>query len=99
MKNGIFFNSGCKKCEQDGVVFMVNVGKDRSYSLGWSNNHGMYDGDKNCDGKINFKNLGRDFDVTNNIMKNSFLIGCNHGLNDEHIKKMKDVFKTFLDKF
>lgn len=57
LKNGIFFNSGCKKCEQDGVVFMVNVGKDRSYSLGWSNNHGMYDGDKNCDGKINFKNL------------------------------------------
>ncbi|MDC0063897.1 DegT/DnrJ/EryC1/StrS family aminotransferase [Candidatus Nitrosopelagicus sp.] len=49
--------------------------------------------------EINFKNLGRDFDVTNNIMKNSFLIGCNHGLNDEHIKKMKDVFKTFLDKF
>ena len=23
LKNGVFFNSGCKKCEQDGVVFMV----------------------------------------------------------------------------
>tara|TARA_B100001245_G_scaffold235782_1_gene224471 strand:- start:681 stop:1886 length:1206 start_codon:yes stop_codon:yes gene_type:complete len=49
--------------------------------------------------KINYKNSDRKFDVTNNIMKNSFLIGCNHGLNNEHIEKIKSVFQLFLDKF
>tara|TARA_Y100000590_G_scaffold432034_1_gene547562 strand:+ start:1934 stop:3139 length:1206 start_codon:yes stop_codon:yes gene_type:complete len=49
--------------------------------------------------EINFKNLGRNFDVTNDVMKNSFLIGCNHGLNEKHIEKMKNVFQSFLDKF
>ena len=37
--------------------------------------------------------------IENNIMKNSFLIGCNHGLNNEHIEKIKSVFQLFLDKF
>jgi len=27
------------------------------------------------------------------------LIGCNHGLNDEHLEKIKVTFKSFLDKF
>ena len=49
--------------------------------------------------KINYKNSDRKFDVTNNIMKNSFLIGCNHGLNNKHIEKIKSVFQLFLDKF
>mgnify|MGYP001400897088 CR=1 FL=1 len=49
--------------------------------------------------KINYKNIGNDYDVTNNIMKNSFIIGCNHGLNEKHLEKIKVVFKSFLDKF
>ena len=48
---------------------------------------------------ISYKNMGGEFDVANNIMKNSFLIGCNHGLNDEHLEKIKVTFKSFLDKF
>jgi len=49
--------------------------------------------------KINYKNIGNDYDVANNIMKNSFIIGCNHGLNEKHLEKIKVVFKSFLDKF
>jgi len=49
--------------------------------------------------EISYKNMEREFDVANNIMKNSFLIGCNHGLNDEHLEKIKVTFKSFLDKF
>ena len=48
---------------------------------------------------INYKNLGKEYLVANNIMENSFLIGCNHGLNDEHLEKIKVTFKSFLDKF
>jgi len=49
--------------------------------------------------KINYKNIGNDYDVADNIMKNSFIIGCNHGLNEKHLEKIKVVFKSFLDKF
>ena len=50
--------------------------------------------------KINYNNhtaIG-DFQVANNIMKNSFLIGCNHGLNDHHINKIQKTFLSFLQK-
>ena len=49
--------------------------------------------------KINCKNIGKDYQIADNIMKNSFLIGCNHGLNEEHLEKIKATFKSFLDKF
>ena len=49
--------------------------------------------------KINCNNIGKDFQIADNIMKNSFLIGCNHGLNEEHLEKIKATFKSFLDKF
>ena len=48
--------------------------------------------------KINYKKLANDFHVANNIMKNSLLIGCNHGLNDEHINKIQRSFSSFLEK-
>ena len=48
--------------------------------------------------KINYKKLANDFHVANNIMKNSLLIGCNHGLNDEHIDKIQRTFSSFLEK-
>ena len=48
--------------------------------------------------KINYKNIGKEYDVANNIMKNSFLIGCNHGLNEKHLEIIKTTFQLFLDK-
>ena len=48
--------------------------------------------------KIKFNKSPDEFDVANNIMKNSFLIGCNHGLNDDHIKKIERTFSSFLQK-
>ena len=48
--------------------------------------------------KINHKKLTNDFHVANNIMKNSFLIGCNHGLNDHHINKIQQTFLSFFQK-
>ena len=49
--------------------------------------------------KINYKNLGKDYEITNYIMENSFLIGCNHGLTENHIEKIKNTFTTFLSKY
>ena len=49
--------------------------------------------------KINYKNFGKEFSVANNIMENSFLIGCNHGLNEKHMEKIKQSFTSFLDRF
>ena len=49
--------------------------------------------------KINYKNLGKDYVIADYIMKNSFLIGCNHGLTEKHIEKIKNTFTTFLSKY
>ena len=49
--------------------------------------------------KINYKNLGKDYEIANYIMENSFLIGCNHGLTEKHIDKIKNTFTTFLSKY
>ena len=49
--------------------------------------------------KINYKNLGKDYEIANYIMENSFLIGCNHGLTENHIEKIKNMFTTFLSKY
>ena len=45
------------------------------------------------------KNLEMEFPNANNIMKNSFLIGCNQGLTLTHIEKIMEVFRAFLDKY
>ena len=49
--------------------------------------------------KINYKNLGNDYEIANYIMENSFLIGCNHGLTEKHMEKIKQSFTSFLDRF
>ena len=36
---------------------------------------------------------------TNYIMRNSFLIGCHHGIEKKHIKKIKKTFSAFLRKY
>ena len=45
------------------------------------------------------KNLEMEFPNANNIMKNSFLVGCNQGLSSAHIEKIMEVFRSFLDKY
>ena len=47
---------------------------------------------------IKYKNTEQEFNVTENIMRNSFLVGCNHGLSDRQIEKMKKCFTEFINK-
>tara|TARA_B100000029_G_C17595342_1_gene963903 strand:+ start:1765 stop:2967 length:1203 start_codon:yes stop_codon:yes gene_type:complete len=49
--------------------------------------------------KIQFKNLEKEYKIANNVMENSFLIGCNHGLDAKHMEKIKNTFSNFLQKY
>ena len=49
--------------------------------------------------KINYKNIGKEYLVADNIMRNSFLIGCHHGLTENHINKIKNCFTEFISKY
>ena len=42
-----------------------------------------------------YKKNNKHFKISDDVMKNGFLIGCHHGLKENHLKYM---FKTF-DKF
>ena len=44
---------------------------------------------------IKHKDLGKEYKVANNIMRNSFLIGCNHGLDERHMNRIKIVIYIF----
>ena len=46
---------------------------------------------------IKYKDLGKEYKVANNIMRNSFLIGCNHGLDERHMNRIKTSFTSFLE--
>tara|TARA_B100000029_G_scaffold182591_1_gene180201 strand:+ start:6148 stop:7356 length:1209 start_codon:yes stop_codon:yes gene_type:complete len=48
---------------------------------------------------IRHRNIQQKFDVTENIMRNSFLVGCNHGLSDNQMEKMKECFTEFINKY
>ena len=37
--------------------------------------------------------------ITNEIMKQGFLIGCHHGMKKEHINRLKEVMTVFLEKY
>lgn len=49
--------------------------------------------------KISYKSFRKDFPNADYIMRNSFIIGCNHGLAKEHIEYIKNNFSVFLNKF
>jgi len=49
--------------------------------------------------RINYKNINKDYPIANTVMKNSFVIGCHQGITQEHIEKIKQIFRTFLDGF
>lgn len=45
---------------------------------------------------IEAKTLKEGYPVADHIMRNGFLIGCNHGLGKEHIKYLTNTFTEFL---
>lgn len=49
--------------------------------------------------KVDHRSFRKDYPVANNIMRNSFLIGCHQGLAREHMDKIKQTFGSFLDRF
>ncbi len=48
---------------------------------------------------IDYKNHDKDYPVANNIMRNSFVIGCHQAISQKHIMKIKQTVRTFLDRF
>jgi CDP-6-deoxy-D-xylo-4-hexulose-3-dehydrase len=48
--------------------------------------------------KITHKISGGGYFATNEIMKRGFVIGCHHGLEDKHLKKLEELFNFFLTK-
>ena len=49
--------------------------------------------------KIPHKKNKEGYPVTNDVMEMGFVIGCHHGLKEEHIEKTKAIFTTFLAKY
>ncbi len=41
----------------------------------------------------------RGFPVTDFVMRNSFLIGCHHGLEQKHLAYLKETFRNFLGRY
>lgn len=39
------------------------------------------------------------YSVTNNIMERGFVIGCHHGMEDKHLRKIEEIFTAFLKKY
>ncbi|MEK7503326.1 MAG: aminotransferase class I/II-fold pyridoxal phosphate-dependent enzyme [Patescibacteria group bacterium] len=47
---------------------------------------------------IEHRIVGGGCPVADNIMANSFLVGCHHGLEEKHLDYLKDSFRKFLSK-
>lgn len=56
-EDGLYFNSGCKRCIQDSIVIVTHVNDEKLPYLGWSNDNGIAYGDKNCSGNQFFKKI------------------------------------------
>ncbi len=48
---------------------------------------------------IEHRSFRKDFPNADHIMRNGFLVGCNHGLGKQHMEYMENVFSDFLSKF
>ena len=62
-EGGDFYNSGCKRCQQDGVVFTAHV-VDPFFTLAWSNNDWMYHGDNKTAVQTSFQKVFPNVDDT-----------------------------------
>ena len=49
-EGGIFYYGGCKKCQQDSMIFYTKTVDGSKYYVGWSNDNSMYRGDSECKG-------------------------------------------------
>tara|TARA_Y100001949_G_scaffold176301_1_gene188904 strand:+ start:1414 stop:2544 length:1131 start_codon:yes stop_codon:yes gene_type:complete len=47
-EGGIFYDSGCKRCVQDSIALATQLGSERFYKLGWSNDNSVNYGDERC---------------------------------------------------
>lgn len=54
---GIYYENGCKKCLQDGVIFGLKAIENNPAFIGWSNDNFIYGGDDSCTGVQYFKNF------------------------------------------
>ncbi len=41
----------------------------------------------------------KDYPNTNEVMERGFVVGCHHGITDEHIKRLNELFDEFLAKY
>jgi len=76
MPGGEYYDSGCKRCVQDGISLTVDSIKNNYYAIAWNNNNVLGHGDKNCVARSNFlltqPNSGDTFWVE--IIKNKNII-------------------------
>ena len=93
--DGIYYESGCKRCIQDGVVLTAHVSNERFYNVGWSNNNGMYYGDEKCDGTMNFENLSTNVNDTYfiSISKTNLNLETNF-YHDKKFSNLKESIST-----
>lgn len=43
--------------------------------------------------------VSKTYPVTDEVMERGFVIGCHHGMEDKHLRKIEDIFTTFLKKY
>jgi CDP-6-deoxy-D-xylo-4-hexulose-3-dehydrase len=48
---------------------------------------------------IKYKNTSKNFLVADEIMERGFVIGCHHGLENRHMKILKNIFEDFLRQY
>ena len=48
MQGGEYYDSGCKRCMQDGVALTTDTTKNSPYTITWNNNNALGFGDENC---------------------------------------------------
>ena len=49
--------------------------------------------------KLTSARFSKAYPVADNVMKNGFVIGCNHGLTNKHMARLIEVLSTFLNRF
>ena len=93
---GEYFYSGCKFCTQDSVMFAVSSSENSYYEVGWGNDSGIYGGDIDCDGHIQFpKTMPNPNDLYwVEIIKNGSTLQSSLYSNEDYSEKVDSIFTT-----